>query len=87
MCWAPYGLLILLDYGDQMPREVYMYTTQLGHSYSAMNMVLYYFFNPSFKKQYILLARKFLLKPVNSTTEGASTLALSTVRQRANHPE
>jgi hypothetical protein len=62
LCWAPYGLIILLDYGDQLPREVYMYSTQLGYSYSAMNSFFYYMFNPSFKKGYAHLAQKILPK-------------------------
>ena len=39
-------MLILFDYADVVPSWIYLYTTLFGHTYSAMNPILYAKFNP-----------------------------------------
>ena len=55
VCWLPYSLLIVIDFDDSLPMEVYLYALLLAHMHSTLNSFVYYFTNPHFKHGYQLV--------------------------------
>lgn len=50
ICWLPYGLIVMLDFADRLPRSAIMFTMTLGHMNSSLNSILYALFNPAFRR-------------------------------------
>ena len=53
-------MIVMLDYGDRLPRSVYMFTMAVAHLNSSMNPLLYALTNPLFQKGYGVLLRKMV---------------------------
>ena len=58
ICWLPYGLVIMIDYEDKLPRSAIMFTMAIAHLNSSLNPVLYGIFNSAFRRGYTILFRK-----------------------------
>lgn len=58
MCWLPYGIVFVIDFGDMLPRSAVMYTMTFAHLNSSFNSILYAIFNSSFRRGYIILFRR-----------------------------
>jgi hypothetical protein len=41
LCWLPYGLVVMSDFGDHFPPAVHAYTMAIAHFNSSLNPVLY----------------------------------------------
>jgi hypothetical protein len=41
ICWLPYGLVVMTDFGDHFPAAVHAYTMALAHLNSSLNPLLY----------------------------------------------
>ena len=41
-CWAPYALLIVIDYRDAMTHEIHVYITVWAHLHPSINWLIYY---------------------------------------------
>jgi hypothetical protein len=41
ICWLPYGLVVMIDFGDHFPASVHAYTMAIAHYNSSMNPILY----------------------------------------------
>ena len=54
ICWLPYSLIIVIDFDDSLPMEVYLYALLLAHMHSTLNSFVYYITNPLFKQGYKL---------------------------------
>lgn len=52
--WMPYGIIVLADHENKLPRTVHMYSIMLVHMNSAFNPIIYGMVNPAFKRGYIL---------------------------------
>lgn len=51
-CWLPYGLVVMTDFGDKLPRTAHMYSMLIAHLNSSLNPVVYAISNPLFQKGY-----------------------------------
>ena len=58
VCWMPYGLIVMIDFQDKLPRSVIMFTMTLGHYNSSLNPFLYAMFNSAFRRGCINLFKK-----------------------------
>ena len=50
VCWLPYGLVVMIDFEDKLPRSVIMFTMTLGHFNSSLNPIFYLIFNSDFRR-------------------------------------
>ena len=50
ICWMPYGLVVMIDFQDKLPRSVIMFTMTLGHFNSSLNPIFYLIFNSDFRR-------------------------------------
>jgi hypothetical protein len=41
LCWLPYGLVVMTDFGDNFPPAVHAYSMAIAHFNSSLNPVLY----------------------------------------------
>ena len=41
-CWAPYAILIVIDYKDVMTHEIHVYITVWAHLHPSVNWLIYY---------------------------------------------
>ena len=88
----PYGVIIMVNFGNRLPRSAVMYSMMLAHLNSAFNSILYGFYNPGFSTGY-----RRVLKKINdsiyiasfykgnsigktSTAKNTKVFALSTVQ-------
>lgn len=55
LCWLPYGIIVMSDYRDKLPRTAHMFSMTVAHLNSALNPVLYGVFNPAFRRGYKLM--------------------------------
>ena len=62
ICWLPYSLIIVLDFDDSLPMEVYLYTLLLAHMHSTLNCFVYYLTNPHFQQGYQLVLQTLTCK-------------------------
>ena len=63
-CWMPFGLVVLVDFQDRLPRSVIMYTMTLGHFNSSLNPIIYFVFNSAFRSGCLNLFNKvFCCRP------------------------
>lgn len=58
ICWLPYGLVLLIDFEDRFPRSVLMFSMTLGHLNSALNPIIYFYFNSAFRQGCVNLFNK-----------------------------
>lgn len=69
ICWLPYGIIVMIDYQDRLPRNAVMFTMSLAHLNSCMNPIWYALFNPTFRMGYRNLYSKiFSRSQVSSLT-------------------
>lgn len=52
ICWMPYGLIVMIDFSDQLPRTAHMYPLLLAHLNSSLNPILYALTNSNFQRGY-----------------------------------
>jgi hypothetical protein len=57
-CWMPYGLIVMLDYSDRLPRTALMFATGIAHFNSALNPILYTIFNQSFRHAFSMVYKR-----------------------------
>ena len=50
--WAPYAVVVLIDYGDNWPKVVYVIVIQLAHTNSSANSIIYAATNKDFREGY-----------------------------------
>lgn len=55
VCWLPYGIIVMVDYDDKLPRSAVMFTMTFAHLNSSLNPILYAIFNSSFRRGYVNL--------------------------------
>ena len=60
ICWMPYGLVVLIDFQDKLPRSVMMFSMALGHLNSSLNPIFYFVFNSAFRRGFVNLLKKFM---------------------------
>ena len=64
LCWMPYGLVVLINFYDQFPRTVMMFTMTLGHLNSSLNPIIYFYFNSTFRRGCLnLFSKVFFFTP------------------------
>ena len=51
-CWMPYSVLMVVDFGDTAPHEIYLFAVQLAHLHSSLNFVMYAITNGQMRKAY-----------------------------------
>ena len=51
-CWSLYMLLLLIDFADRYPPQVYKMAGVLSHTNSALNSIIYGVLNPNFRDAY-----------------------------------
>ena len=51
-CWTLYTFLIVVDFGDHVPKQVYRLAGILSHSNSALNSLIYGVMNKNFRDAY-----------------------------------
>ena len=64
VCWLPYGLIVMVDFEDKLPRSAIMFTMAIAHLNSSLNPVLYGIFNSAFKRGYYNLFRMIFCLPI-----------------------
>lgn len=57
VCWAPYAVVVIIDYEDQWSKIVYVVVIQLAHTCSSVNFIIYAAMNKRFRKGYQYLLR------------------------------
>lgn len=57
--WLPYSLIVLIDYGDLLPKNALMVSMAIAHFNSALNPFIYGVFNPDFRRGYSNLLKRF----------------------------
>lgn len=68
ICWLPYGVLIMIDFDNRVPKSLMMFSMVLGHLNSSLNPILYAVFNTAIKRGYDnLFSKIFCIKFCNST--------------------
>ena len=55
LCWAPYALVVIIDYRDTFPLEVHLYAVLLAHNNSSVNCIVYGISNPHFREAFFHL--------------------------------
>ena len=50
VCWLPYGIVVMIDFEDKLPRSIIMFTMTLGHFNSSLNPIFYVIFNSDFRR-------------------------------------
>ena len=60
LCWMPYGLVVLINFYDQFPRSVMMFSMVLGHLNSSLNPIVYFIFNSAFRRGCVNLFKKVI---------------------------
>jgi hypothetical protein len=89
ICWLPYGLIVMSDYNDRFPRAAHMYSMMFAHLNSALNPLLYAFFNPAFQRGYISFFKMIIhgknSKRLRNTMEHTMehSLHISTIETKA----
>ena len=58
ICWLPYGLIVMTDFQNKLPRSALMFTMTFAHLNSSLNPILYAIFNSSFRRGYAILFNK-----------------------------
>lgn len=58
ICWLPYGIIVMVDYEDKLPRSAVMFTMTFAHLNSSFNSILYGLFNSAFRHGYLKLFNK-----------------------------
>ena len=69
----PYGVIVMVNFDDRLPRSAIMYSMMLAHLNSAFNSILYGLYNPAFSIGY----RRFLKKINDSIYIGSLYKATS----------
>ena len=49
ICWMPFGLSVMFDFDNKVPRIILLYSTALGLLNSSLNPIIYSIFNSSFR--------------------------------------
>ena len=52
LCWLPYGLIVMTDFDNKLPRSAHMYSMLLAHLNSSLNPIVYAISNPLFQTGY-----------------------------------
>lgn len=68
VCWLPYGLVVMTDYADRLPRSAIMFTMAVAHLNSSLNFILYALFNSSFRRGYKVLLHSMKIISFESST-------------------
>jgi hypothetical protein len=76
LCWLPYGIIVMTDFPDRLPRTAHMFSMAIAHLNSAFNPLLYAIFNPAFQRGYKLFFQIIFLSrikesPVSNTKPSA----------------
>lgn len=87
ICWLPYGLIVIFDFEDKLPRSAVMFSMTFAHLNSALNPILYAIFNSSFRSGYVILFNKicctkiFILPSnrISNFTERQNTNQIKTI--------
>ena len=69
ICWLPYGLVTMIDFNDQLPRTVIMFTMAIAHLNSSINPILYSIFNLTFRRGIITLFKKLICLGASRSTQ------------------
>jgi hypothetical protein len=80
LCWLPYGIIVMSDYHDQLPRTAHMFSMLLAHLNSSLNPLLYAIFNPGFQRGYLTFFRVLILRKAPPKGEKASKTYNTTAR-------
>ncbi len=54
-CWAPYSIIVLVDFNDDLPHELHLYILLLAHMHSSLNPIVYAFTNVHFRNGYRMI--------------------------------
>ena len=54
VCWAPYAILVVVDFADTLPMPLYLYILMLAHLHSSANWLVYAATNQHFRCGYRL---------------------------------
>ena len=66
-CWAPYALLVLIDFQDRAPPEVHLYILLLAHLHATLNAIVYCATNKHFRFGYLTVLAKLVGRSVKET--------------------
>jgi uncharacterized protein with PQ loop repeat len=86
LCWLPYGIIVMIDFHDNLPRTAHMFSMLLAHLNSSLNPVLYAIFNPGFQRGYMTFLRVLILRK-SPAKEDRSTKTCKTIAQASEVPE
>lgn len=78
----PYGMIVMTDYADKLPRTAHMFSMEIAHLNSSFNPVLYAIFNPAFQRGYMLVFRMIFRKTPSSRDTKSSSAAPSGTRRK-----
>ena len=62
----PYGVVVMSDFRDILPRTSHMFTMLLAHMNSSMNPILYALTNPAYQRGYKMLFSIIFFRKLNS---------------------
>ena len=58
LCWMPFGLAVIFDFDNKLPRYIVLYSTALGLLNSSLNPIIYSIFNSNFRSACLNLFNK-----------------------------
>ena len=79
VCWLPYGIIVMTDYSDRLPRTAVMFTMTFAHLNSSLNPILYGIYNPAFRAGYMVLFRKLSCRSL--ARDRVSPIQKETIRE------
>lgn len=83
LCWLPYGMIVMTDFQDRLPRSAQEYSMLVAHLNSSLNPLLYAMFNPAFQRGYLkLLSCLFCRSRTDSRHDSSVELKMSTVQTK-----
>ena len=73
-CWAPYALLIIIDYNDVFAHEIHVYLTVWAHLHPSVNWLIYYLTQRKLAEAYrqILVCTLYVKKPNRLDTKSST---------------
>ena len=67
LCWAPYALLVLIDFQNQAPLQVHLYILLLAHLHATLNAIIYWVTNKHFRTGYLVVLARLVGQTVKNT--------------------
>ncbi|XP_013419181.1 melatonin receptor type 1B-like [Lingula anatina] len=81
VCWIPYGVVVTLDFEDQMPFHLHMTVNVLAHTHASVNCAIFFITNRPFRNRCQVLFQKLgaQFKKVDDEDEHQQPLQLESL--------